>query len=353
MEEKDTILPQIEQAAAVEKDCPPGYVRIRMSTGGHYGAPAVLHIRNFGVEEALALGSMAQDDIPIKVPNLLQKVILEDNVKIEDFYESEVSEFCIHFYEAFYSHLLKDLPYTVTEEDKEWMKKEVYHGRETEDYQEWLRGLETGKIQPKFEIDLRRVKYYTIPEKPVRLIKYKNGDFSCVFQYPRFGDTAILQRALKEKFRTQDAQMGALYEIYKRKQDCEARLRKGENIAIDQIPYLDEDDMKAVREYELAKTSYIFTTMKGLQLCEFDGQDVSGKELSERVEIAKDPRIDFSAYQTISEHFSKLQIGPVATVTITNPITGQLKEIEYPFRTLDLLAAIRHYKSDNASIELI
>lgn len=350
---EDTVLPQIEQAAAIEKECPPGYVRIRMSTAGKYGAPPVLHIRNFSVEEALALGSMAQDDIPIKVPALLQNTILEKDVKIEDFYEAEVAEFCIHFYEAFYSHSLKEIAYEVTEADKLWMKNNVYHGRETEDYQEWIRGLETGKLTPKFEIDLRRVKYYAIPEKPTKLIKYTNGDFTCVFQYPKFGDTAILQRALKEKFRSQDAQMGALYEIYKRKQDCEARLRKGENIAIDQIPYLDEDDMKAVREYELEKTAYIFTTMKGLQLREFNGQDVSDKELSERVEIAKDPRIDFSAYQTISEHFSKLQVGPVPKVTITNPVSGELKEIDYPFRTLDLLAAIRHYKSDNASIELI
>lgn len=350
---EDNVLSQIEQVASVEKDVPPGYVRLRMSTGGKYGAPAVLHARNFSIEEALALGSMAQDDIPIKVPSLLQQTILEPGVNINDFYEPEVSEFCIHFHEAFYSHLLKELPYTVTDEDKEWMKKEVFHGKETADYQEWIRGLETGKLTPTFEIDLRTVKYYSVPETAKKHIKYVKDDFSCVFQYPKFGDTAILQRALKEKFRVQDAQMGALYEIYKRKQDAEARLRKGENIAIDQIPYLTEDDLKAVRAYELEKTAYIFTMMKGLQLCELDGDDVSNKELSERVELAKDPRIDFSSYQMISEQFSKLQIGPVPKVTITNPITGQLKEIDYPFRTLDLLAAIRHYKPDNASIEFV
>ena len=349
----DNILQQVEAAAEVTKNVPAGYVKILMSTRGKYGAPSSMHIRNFSIEEALELGSMTQDDIPIKVPALLQKTIFEKEVDINKFYEPEVAEFCIHFYEAFYSKYLKDINYQVTDADREWMKNEVFHGKESAEYQDWLRGIDTGKIKTTFEIDLSRIKYYSVPETAKKHIKYTNRDFNCKFQYPRFGDTALLQRALKEKFRVQDAQMGPLYEIYKRKQEAESRLRRGENVAIEQIPYLNEDDMKAVRQYEIEKTAFIFTQMKGLQLCEFMGEDVSGKSLSERVEIAKDPRIDFSTYQTVSEHFSKLEIGPVPKIQIVNPVTGILQEIDHPFRPLDLLAAIRHYKSDNANIEFV
>ena len=49
----DEILKQIEAVAAVEKEVPPGYQRIVMSTKGKYGAPPVLHLRNFSIEEAL------------------------------------------------------------------------------------------------------------------------------------------------------------------------------------------------------------------------------------------------------------------------------------------------------------
>lgn len=351
--EKENFVKSVENFAEVENSIPAGYVRIRMSTQGKYGAPASMHIRNFSIEEALELGSMSQEDIPIKVPQLLQKTIFEKDIDINKFYEPEVAEFCIHFYEAFYSNSLKELKYQITDADKEWMKKEVFQGKESAEYQNWVRGVETGKINPTYEIDLRTVKYYTIPENVKKRIRYTNGDFSCEFQYPRFGDTAILQRALKEAFRTQDMQMGPLYEIYKRKQEAETRLRKGENVAIDQIPFLSKDDLDAVRAYELEKTSFIFTQMKGMQLCKFMGEDVSSKPLSERVEIAKDPRIDFSAYQTVSEHFSKLEIGPVPKVSIVNPITGILQEIDHPFRPLDLLASIKHYKSDNANIEFV
>lgn len=351
--DESNFISQIESIADTENNVPPGYVRIRMSTMGKYGAPESLHIRNFSVEEALALGSISQEELPVKVTNLLQNIILEKDVDISKFYEQEVSELCIHFYEAFYSSHIKDVVYEVTEEDKKWMVDNIYKGKITPEYQNWVRGVETGQIQHKYDIDLRAVKYYKVPEVVKQFIKYSNGNFSCVFQYPRFGDSAILQKALKEKFRQQDTVMGPLYKIYKNRKDAEARQRRGENIAIDQIPDLDEEDTKAVREYELEKTSFIITTMKGMYLKEINGVDVSEKDLSERIELAKDPRIDFSTYQTVSENFEKLQIGPVPKVTITNPVTGQKQEIDHPFRPLDLLAAIKHYKCDNASIEFI
>lgn len=352
---EESKLSQIEKAAEVETECPPGYVRLRMSEEGHCEAPAVLHMRNFSVEEALELGSISQTELPIKIPKLLQKAILEEDVDINKFYEPEVSELSIHFYSAFYSPYLKDIPYKVTEADKEWMLKNVYNGKVCPEYQSWLRGIETGKIQPKFDIDLNQVHYYKVDSNVKTAIKYKNPtfNFTCVFQYPRFGDAALVQKALEEEFREEDRRIGPLYETYKRYRDADARQKRGENIAMENIPYLNADDLAVVRDYELRRTQFIVTMMKGLYLKEIDGRNVENLKLSERIELAKDPRIDFSTYQTISEEFSKLRIGPVPKVTILNPISNIPQEIDYPFRPLDLLAAIKNYRSDNASIEFI
>lgn len=350
----DEILKQIEAVAAVEKEVPPGYQRIVMSTKGKYGAPPVLHLRNFSIEEALELGSIAQEEIPIKITSLMQRIILEPDVDIGSFYDQEVAELSIHFYRNFYSHVLKEQTYELKEADKQWMLKEVYKGKATAEYQNWLRGVENGQIPLKYDIDLNSVGYYRVPDGEVKTkIKYSNGNFNCIFQYPRFGDTALLQKAVQEKFRTQDRQFGPLYEIWKRKQEAEARYRRGENVAIDAIPYLDPDDTKAIREYELEKTTYIISQMKGLYLCEIMGEDLSDKPLSERVEIAKDPRIDYSTYQTVQDTFGKLKIGPYPKIQITNPVSNLQQEIDHPFRTLDLLAAIKNYRSDNANIELV
>ena len=350
----DSTLSQIEAVARTERDIDPGFVRVLMSMQGKYGAPATFHIRNFNTEEALALGSIAQEELPIKVTNLLQQIIWEKDVDIQTFYEQEVAEMCLRFYASFYSTTLKSLKYTPDEDDKKWVLENIYKGQNSSEYQSWLRGIENGQIPLNYDIDLNQVRYYNVSDKEVKSkIRYKNGEFNCVFQYPRFGDTALLQKAVKEQFRTEDRQFGPLYEVYRRKQDAEQRLRRGENVAIEQIPYLNEDDLQAVREYELRKTSYIITQMKGLYLVELMGEDISNRPLSERVEIAKDPRIDFSTYQTVQDAFSKLKIGPVPRVTILNPINGLPKEIDHPFRTLDLLAAIKDYRPDNASIEFI
>ena len=208
-------LSQLETSIQSDNNIPPGYQKIFLSTQGKYGAPASLHIRNFSVEEALELGSIAQEEIPIKVTKLLQSIILEKDVDIGKFYEQEVAELCLRFYASFYSRTMKDLTYEVDEQDRLWMKNEVYGGQESAEYQNWLRGIETGKIKQTFEINLDTIQYYAIPEDVKKFIKYKNKDFNCVFQYPRFGDTVLLQKALKDKFRAEDRQFGPLYEVYK------------------------------------------------------------------------------------------------------------------------------------------
>ena len=172
----DEILKQIEAVAAVEKEVPPGYQRIVMSTKGKYGAPPVLHLRNFSIEEALELGSIAQEEIPIKITSLMQRIILEPDVDIGSFYDQEVAELSIHFYRNFYSHVLKEQTYELKEADKQWMLKEVYKGKATAEYQNWLRGVENGQIPLKYDIDLNRVGYYRVPDGEVKTkIKYSNG----------------------------------------------------------------------------------------------------------------------------------------------------------------------------------
>jgi len=349
--DQKSILQLVEETAAIETNVPAGYQRIVMSTMGKYGAPQVLHIRNFSVEEALELGSIAQDEIPIKITSLLQRLIYEEDVDIRTFYEQEVSELCIHFYQAFYSHQLKDIKYTPDEEDKKWVLENIYKNQNGADYQNWLRGVENGQIPLNYDIDLNRVRYFKIPDNPKKFIRYKRGNFECKFQYPRFGDTALLQKAIQEKFRTEDRQIGPLYDIFKKKRDAEQRRLRGENVAVENLPDLNPDDVQVVRKYELDKTSYTIQQMKGLYLVEFNGEDISGRPLSERVEIAKDPRIDFSMYQTVQECFNKLEIGPYSKITIANPINGLPKEIDHPFRSLELLAAIKDYRPDDSVIE--
>ena len=337
------------------KDSPLGYYPIEMSSKGVYGAPKSFYVRNFSTEEALELGMVAQEDLPIKIIGMAQNLIYDNGANISNFLDSEVSEFLIKFYMTFYQHKLCDLEYVPTEKDKKFAAKELFSGEDSPEYQGWLRAVSNGKLKFKFDIDLNSVQYYDVdPSQPQpKRVKYTKNGFECTFAYPRFGDVVVIQKAIKDKFREQDRKWGPLYDKFKRKQDMENRYRKGEAIDPSTIEYIPEEDLQAVRKYEIEKTAYIVSLMKGLYLDSIEGRAVRDLPLEERIEIAKDPRIDYNAYQMVSDAFKDIKVGPKPTVKIHNPITGGMVDYDYTFRPLVLLAAIRNYKSDGATIEYI
>lgn len=344
---------EYEELLESEKNIPAGYERIVMSTKGLYGAPAILHIRNFSVEEAWQLGLMSQDELPIKVTSMLQNIIWEKDVDIKKFYDPEVAELMIKFYKTFYQSTLVDQKYELTKKDKEWVKKTLFKGVESTEYQDWLRGVKTGKIPMNYDLDLNLVKYYAIDENPHKYIKATKKGFEMMFQYPRFGDAALIQKIVKEEFRAEDKQFGPLYEVYKRKQDMEQALRRGDDIDQGAIPYIDQEDLNAVKDYETRKSIFVINQTKAMYLYSWGGEVVANKPLSERLEIARDPRFDYSLYQMISEKLNNLEIGPIPKVEIDNPVTHAREVIDHPFRTLELLAAIKDYGSDDTVIESV
>lgn len=351
----DEILHNSVEESMVEKNVPAGYYKIDMSTKGKYGAPKNFHVRNFSVEETLNLGMSSQEELPIKVIDMLQNLVWEEDVKIADFFEQEMSEFLIKFYITFYQHSLKDLDYEPTEEDFEYAAKILFPGRDSQEFKGWERAVKNKQIPLHFDIDLTKVKYYKIDENAPakKKIKYTKGDFECVFEYPRFGDVAVVQKIIKDKFREKDRKFGPLYEDYKRNQEIDTALKEGKNVDPKAKVFINAEDMDAVRAYEIEKTTYIISLMKGMYIHSINGQVVRDLPLDERVELAKDPRIDYPAYQMVSDAFKDLEIGPVGTVNINNPITGGRADIAYTFRPLNLLAQIRNYKTDRASIEFV
>lgn len=353
-DEVKTELIHIEELAA-DAGVPAGYVKIKMSSNGFGYAPRTFHIKDLSVEETLRLGMTAPEEIPIKFPAIMDKLIYEDNVHVGDFMDGEVSELMIWFFVNFYQHQLKDIKYKITKKDKEWALKNIFHGVDGPEYQGWLRGVERGDIPLNFDIDLYKISFYKIEEPIKTTVEYNNGKgFTATFGYPRFGDATILQKAVKDKFREQDAKIGPLYDIYKRKQDMENAVKRGEKIDQSNIPYLDEEDLNTAREYEIEKTVYTISLMKGMYLRKINGQDVSDKPLSERVELAKDPRIDYPCYQMIQDAFKDMKVGPVPKVEIVNPISGEVeKDYDYPFRALELLTFIKNYRPDNATVKYV
>lgn len=339
-----------------EEKVPAGYVAITLSTEGKFHrAPALFHMRNFDITESLKLGGIEKKDIPIKVPEMINKLFLEEGLDINDFLDVEATETMARFYAAFYQTKIPDLEYKVKPEDEAWVLENVYKGdAENKDYLKWVRDINNGNIKALYDVDLTQLDFYDLPNDCSGIVKYKKGDFSFKFQLPRFGDSATIQRAIQNEFGERDKRYGQTYQNFQRNQELDAKKERGENIADSAYKYIPESELTELKAYELEKTAYALTLMKGLYLVELNGEDVSKKKLSERVELAnKESRLDYCAFQTISEYFDKIKIGIKPEVKVArHPITGKPGVVEHPFRALELLTYIRNFRSDGCDITL-
>ena len=92
----------IETLETSTKDIPVGYLRMELSTQGKMGAPKVFHVRNFDTREIVELSITADSELPIKLGNILDKLIFEEGVSIHDFHENEVVELLVKLFAIFY-----------------------------------------------------------------------------------------------------------------------------------------------------------------------------------------------------------------------------------------------------------
>lgn len=348
---------QLEQDMAT--DIPLGYEEFRLSTKGKlHGAPEVFHARNFDYKEMIALGSLTEKDMPIKLPSMVQKLIWEPDVHVESFKEAEFTEFLARFLACFYRGTI-ELPYKITEEDIDWTLKNVYAGDDKDPrFRDWLLATKSGQNAVNIEVDLSTLDFYDVEEAPDR-IKYSKTypsgkKFECEFTLPSFGDAAILARAVEDEFGERDKRYAVTYENFQKKREIEARRLRGENVSSTAIPYIPPSELEEVKKYELEKTDFTIDLTKGLYLASIDGKDVSDLKLSERVEIAKnDRRLDYNAFQMLSDGMKQVKIGIMPKITCRHPIKEVRTEMPYTFHTLDLFACLQYYQSDNSSIGFI
>ena len=352
---------QIEKEVEASKDIPLGYEEFRLSTEGQDdGAPPVFHCRNFDYDEMFELGTITEKDMAIKLPILMQKLIYEDSsvCDLSKFKDFAFTEFMARFLAAFYQSTI-EIPYKVTEEDKQWVVKNLYAGNASDPrYRDWLLGIKSGQGKVSIDYDLTQLDFYPNKDYPTcaRYKKtYPSGKtFEVEFSLPTFGDAAIIAKAVEEKFSETDKRYGVTYENFKILQNIRARKENGELIDNGAIPYIPESELNEVKKYELEKTKYTIKIAKGLYLKSIDGVDYSDRKLSERIEIANnDKRLDYNAFQILSDELKHIRRGIVSEIKCIHPITGERTTIVHDFRSLELFTYLQHYKSNNSSADLV
>lgn len=174
---------------------PAGYLEVRLSTKGRVGAPEVVHVRNFKVSEIITLSMSDNRELPIRLIEILNGMILEDT-DVSKWHESEVEELMLYIFMTFYRDKFEDIPFPYDDKDIEFLKD----AGAAED-------LKSGKWVPKTTIDITKdVETYDIPSdfNPCITITNKKTKFHVTFDYIKYGDQVIIKQWLDSFFRNEE-----------------------------------------------------------------------------------------------------------------------------------------------------
>jgi len=352
VELKDERLKRIRaENTARKEDIPNGYISIELSTKGALGAPRIFHVRNFSTGDLLNLALTDDSELPMKVSDMLDNLILEKDVSIKDFHEKEVIETLITIYKVFYTSIMKDVEYQVSKDD--WDFLEARLGKDSPEYNQKFMEYQQRRWIPRTNIEMEKIEYYEIDENIKTKVHIKKPDFDAVFSYPKYGDVVLLRDFIEKVYKEDDKRYASILEIVKYRRDVEERIRRGENIDLRRIPNITKDDEKRIKEYELDKAQFMVDAVKGLRLVELNGVDLSKTPLEDRIELGKDARFDFTIYKKVNEYFEKMQIGAKEEIPVYNPVQGKVMLRNYSFRIFDFLQALKDTECDSTVIEFI
>lgn len=347
--ELENLRKEVESDIAV----PSGYITIELSTKGHLGAPKVFHIKNFSVEQISSLNFCDQDQVPIKVLQMLPDIVWEKDVDFRAFHENEVIETLIILYKTFYQTTLANQLWPLTEEDKTYILNEECGGDLTK-YNQRLAAYDKGDWKPVFDINLDQVQFYEHNEdiKHTVQVKKPNG-FTCEFTYPKYGDTLVLHEIITRKFQEQENMFSAIKEKIKFRQNMEERWRNGEAVDLGRCPVINESDRRKYEAFQIEKGTFLTKLTRTILLKSINGEDLSDMPLEKKLAYADDPNLDFATMNKVTALFKELKVGPIDKITGYDPIIREVREIPYTFQLFSFILALRDYGNNEDDIVLV
>lgn len=360
MEVSNKTLDEQATEIAEQPTVPMGYMTVELSTKGKFGAPKVFHIRNFKTEDLVGLAIEDDDKMQEAAAEMLQGLIWEKDVDVLKFHQGEVVETFLRLYRRFYQTTLKNLPWELTEEDKNIIAKEE-GGKDTDAYRRRLDAIKRGEEKQFFDIDLKQVGYYEIPEKVTGTVRVTQKDpetgkdFVIEYTYPRYGDTILLKKFIMNipEIKEGERKFASITDNVKFRKKMEDAWKEGEQVPLERIPKFTQQDMDAFYEFQKKKAKFAARAVKALHLKSIDGVDISDLPLDKKLPYADDPRLDHATFEQVNKLYEDMKIGPIEDVKVVDPYTKAVTKIHYTFRLFTILQTIRDNKPDGTTIEFV
>jgi hypothetical protein len=341
---------QVDSSNAI----PSGYLEIKLSSAGKYGAPEVFHVRNFSTEDLVHLAVSDDSELPQRTVEFLNNVIWEnkDGVDVANWHEKEVIETLLIIFKTYYGKKLTNLTWDATDEDKEYLAHQ-FGGKDSQEYQNRLNALETGEWKPVFDLNLDDVKFYKLPDdyKTQANIKNKFG-FKCTYSWPRYGDVLKIKAYTDALYKEKDKRYERLQKIARFRQQAEQKVLSGSTVNLMSVPDITNSDREELRKYEEEKLNFMTVCMRAIQLTSIGDIDLKDAPLEERVKYAQDPGLDFATFKQIQTAFNEnLKIGPIEDMNVLDPILNKIVNRKISFRVFDIISALRDATADGVTVD--
>lgn len=314
---------------------PPGYIPVNLSTKGKLGAPKEFHIRNFKMKDIMALSLTEQNDLPERIVQVLNDMILED-VDVANWHEKEVEETLVYVYMTFFDPVIRNVPFIVTDEDKKYLIEN--------NQLDVLSDLESGKWKPTTDIDmLNGVDTYDISDdfNSKITITNKKTKFFVTFDYVKYGDQITIKKWINSYFKEKES----TFDRYKKTVEFNNSLLSKVTVdpsVIDKVIKIDQEDEHNYNEFVSEKLQVLTDIVKIISIVNYNGQDVSNMSLSEKYELmSNDARIDVGMINKLTARQSKYKFGIKPDVKMKNPITKGVSSRPFTFRLPVIISAIQ------------
>lgn len=300
-----------------EQVVPAGYIEIKLSTKGKVGAPESFHIRNFKVGELVDLSLTSDTDLPTRLINILNEMILED-VDVANFHEKEVEELMLSLYSSFYTSIIEDIQFPYNKEDLDYL---------LEKNPELLDDINSKKWTPRTNIDIfSGVDTYDISDdfKSSITIRNKDTGFYVTFDFIKYSDRLTVKKWLDKFFEEQENKYRGVANAI------------SNNRPVD--PELEEEYNKYLSE----KFRVLSDMSRIISIVDYNGIDTSKMSVSEKYNMmANDARIDFGMISKLIERQNKMPFGIKPMVRMLDPITNEPCERRFSFRISTIIQAMQ------------
>lgn len=314
---------------------PPGYIEVNLSTKGRVGAPAVVHVRNFKVNEIIALSMTDNNDIPMRMISALNDMIYED-VDVANWHENEVVELLLYIFMNFYKGSIEDIPFNFTEEDLQKIE-EMPNGKDT------VKSIRSGEWVPKTSINIGQdVDTYDISDDfdPNVTITNKKTGFHVTFGFIKYGDQITIRRWLDSFFADEEAKFEPIRRKLEYNNGLSNQLKDNPEV-LDKLLKISKEEEQAYADYIVRRTQAITEVARLVSVLDYNGQDVSKMSIGEKYELmSNDARIDYNMITKLGNRQDKLRFGIKPEVSMKNPITGEVVKRPISFRVSTVLQAM-------------